>query len=393
MGTGALGVGAEQTRFHLVGLGERRADAVQQSGVGGRVAAARSPDRGLVDRDHPGVPRHGGVDQRALPGTGHPGDHRQHPERDVHVDVAEVVPTGAADGQAAGRRPGRRLEARAVVEVATGQGAAGPQTLDGPGVADLSAVHPGPRPEVDHVVGDLDRLRFVLHHQHRVALVPQPHQQSVHPLDVVRVQADRRLVEHVADVGEAGAEVPDHLGPLGLTARQGARGTVQAEIAETDLHERVQGLLQGLHQRGDRRLVEGGADPVGQVADLQPGRVGDVELADPGRQRGLVQPGSPAVGTVGEGDGPVHESAQVRLQALLVLGQEGLPHPGHQTLVRHVDGRDLHLDRLGVEEALPFLGGVVADRLVAVQQTGLAEDPHQPAVRGVAGHGDGATVQ
>ena len=47
------------------------------------------------------------------------------------------------------------------------------------------------RAEVDDAVGDRDRLRLVLHDEHRVALVPQPQQQVVHPRDVVGVQADR----------------------------------------------------------------------------------------------------------------------------------------------------------------------------------------------------------
>jgi hypothetical protein len=61
------------------------------------------------------------------------------------------------------------------------------------------------------MVGDRDRLGLVLHDQHGVALVAQLEQQLVHPLDVVRVQADRRLVEDVGDVGERRPEVPDHL--------------------------------------------------------------------------------------------------------------------------------------------------------------------------------------
>lgn len=39
-------------------------------------------------------------------------------------------------------------------------------------------------------------------------------QEPVHALDVVRVQADRRLVEDVGDVGERRAEVPEHLDAL-----------------------------------------------------------------------------------------------------------------------------------------------------------------------------------
>ena len=87
----------------------------------------------------------------------------------------------------------------------------------------LAAARAGARAEVDDVVGDRDRLRLVLHDEHRVALVAQLQQQVVHPLDVVGVQPDGRLVEDVGDVGERRAEVPDHLGALRLAARQRAR--------------------------------------------------------------------------------------------------------------------------------------------------------------------------
>jgi excinuclease UvrABC ATPase subunit len=49
VGTGALGVGAEQRRFHAVLLRERLADRVEQSRVRRRVAAPRALDRSLVD--------------------------------------------------------------------------------------------------------------------------------------------------------------------------------------------------------------------------------------------------------------------------------------------------------------------------------------------------------
>ena len=98
--------------------------------------------------------------------------------------------------------------------------------------------------EVDDVVGDGDRLGLVLHDEHGVALVPQPQQQVVHPLDVMGVQARRGLVEHVGDVGERGAEMADHLDALRLAARQRARRPVEREVAQPDLHERVEGLLQ-----------------------------------------------------------------------------------------------------------------------------------------------------
>jgi hypothetical protein len=84
----------------------------------------------------------------------------------------------------------------------------------------------------------------VLHDEHGVGLVPQPQQQVVHPLDVMGVQARGGLVEHVGDFGERGAEVADHLDALRLASRQCARWPVEREVAQPDLHERVERLLQ-----------------------------------------------------------------------------------------------------------------------------------------------------
>ncbi len=49
---GALGVGAEEGGFDSVGFSECLADRFEQIGVGGGVAAARTLDRGLIDRDY-----------------------------------------------------------------------------------------------------------------------------------------------------------------------------------------------------------------------------------------------------------------------------------------------------------------------------------------------------
>src|SRR5207244_5183961 len=93
------------------------------------------------------------VHERALAGAGDVGDDDKHPERDVDVDVAQVVRRRAADLQPAGGRPHRLLEGGPVVEMAPGDGAAGPQPLDGPLVADGAARCTGAGAEVDDVVG------------------------------------------------------------------------------------------------------------------------------------------------------------------------------------------------------------------------------------------------
>jgi hypothetical protein len=79
----------------------------------------------------------------------------------------------------------------------------------------------------------------VLDDQHGVALVSQLQQQVVHPLDVVRVQPDRRLVEDVGDVGQRRAEVAEHLDALRLPARERSGRAFEAEVAESELHEPI----------------------------------------------------------------------------------------------------------------------------------------------------------
>lgn len=158
------------------------------------------------------------MDEGALAGAGHTGDDGEYACRHVDVDTLEVVLPCPVDLQGTGGFPNGFLDARSVVEVAAGEGVARAQPVDGALEDDLATGRTGTGTEVDDVVGDSDRLRLVLHDQHGVALVAQPPQQVVHPLDVVRVQPDRGLVEDVRDVGERGTEVADHLDALRLAA-------------------------------------------------------------------------------------------------------------------------------------------------------------------------------
>ena len=232
------------------------------------------------------------------------------------------------------------------------------------------------------MVGDGDRLGLVLDHEDGIALVAQPQQQAVHPLDVVGVQPDRRFVEHVGHIGERRPEVADHLGALRLAARQRAGRPVEAQVAQTDLHERVERVPQRRQQRRDGRLAQA-THPLGQVVDLHRAGVGDVlplDLRGPCR---LVEPRATALGTAGEGDRALHERPDVRLHRVHVLGQERLLDPRDETLVGEVDVLELHLPGFAVEKILALPFGVLADRLVRVEARGR-EDAHLPTVGRVA---------
>ena len=123
--------------------------------------------------------RHRAVDERALARPGHAGQHDQHAERDVDVDVLQVVRAGAANLERA-RSPSARVGFSAArssrcrpVSVSLAR-----SRLDRALEDDLAAGRAGARPEVDDVVGDLDDLGLVLDDEDGVALVAQPSQQA-----------------------------------------------------------------------------------------------------------------------------------------------------------------------------------------------------------------------
>ena len=71
------------------------------------------------------------------------------------------------------------------------------------GEHDAAALLARAEPEVDEVVGDRDHVGIVLDDEHGVALVAELPQDGNQPQVVARVQADRRLVEHVERVRRA----------------------------------------------------------------------------------------------------------------------------------------------------------------------------------------------
>ncbi len=225
------------------------------------------------------------MDERAFAGARDPGHHRQHPERDVHADVLEVVQIGALDRQVPARGTHRLPQARTVFEVAAGEGAGGAQPGHVPAVAEPPAGRSRARAEVDDVVRDRDDLRLVLHDEHGVALVAQPQQEVVHAPDVMRVQSGGGLVEDVRDIRQRGSQVPHHLDALGLAPGERAGGTVQTEVAQADLDEGVEQVPQIREQRGHARVVDP-ADEGGEFADLHRRALGDVHPVDARGERG-----------------------------------------------------------------------------------------------------------
>ena len=130
------------------------------------------------------------------------------------------------------------------------------------------------------MVGDRDRLRLVFHYEHRVALVTQLQQQFVHPLDVVRVEPDRRLVEDVGDVGERRPEVAtaDQSGDVGRNGK--VRGFDTALVADGKVLSASAAQIAAKGKPTDIPVLIGSNESEAKLFTLNAPEPTDAELVD-----------------------------------------------------------------------------------------------------------------
>jgi hypothetical protein len=93
------------------------------------------------------------------------------------------------------------------------------------------------RTDLDHMIGRADHGLVMLDDHHGVAGIGERADDGDQAVDVARVQADARLVEHEERVHERGAEAGGEVHALDLAAGQGAGGTVEREVAQADLSQ------------------------------------------------------------------------------------------------------------------------------------------------------------
>ena len=116
----------------------------------------------------------------------------------------------------------------------------------------------GARAEVDQVVGGADRLFVVLDDDDAVALVAQPAERGQQAPVVALVQADRRLVEHVEDAGQVGADLRRQADALPFPAGQRRGAAAERQVADADVVEEAQAIADLAQQpAGDEVLALG----------------------------------------------------------------------------------------------------------------------------------------
>ena len=167
---------------------------------------------------------------------------------------------------------------------------------------DPPALLAGTQPHVDDRVGDADHVSVVLDDEDGVALIAKLPQDRDQPLVVARVEADRRLVEHVERVDERGPERRRQVDALRFAARERRRQPIERQVVEPDVAQEPQPLADLLHHLvGDGRVLlrqrQVGEEPV-RVAHRERADLIDRLPADLHVARLATQPGAEHSGHV-----------------------------------------------------------------------------------------------
>ena len=175
------------------------------------------------------------VHERRLAGPRDARDADELADRELDVEILEVVLCGAADEERAvvllpplGHRdralPGEELARDRFTH---------PLDLRGGAFGDdLAPVQPRARPHVDEPVGAAHHLLVVLDDEDGVADVAQPLKRVDQARVVALVEADRRLVEDVEHADQLRPDLRREPQPLRLTAGERRRRAVEREVTD-----------------------------------------------------------------------------------------------------------------------------------------------------------------
>jgi len=245
------------------------------------------------------------VDKRRLTGAGDAGDHGEGPQREGNVNVAEVVFRRADDFQEfpaalAALRGNRNFLFSGEVLARKAIGI-GHDLLRRAGSHHLSAVNAGAGTDVDEVIRRPHSVLVMLHHQQRVAQVPEVPKRSQQLVVVPLVKADGGLVQDIEDSHQGGADLGGQADALALAAGEGSRRPGQGQIPQAHGLQKAQtglDLLQDPPRDAHLLLGEGQLVHPGKFVRHGQFRKGeDVQVPHRHRQGLLFQPAAVAGGT------------------------------------------------------------------------------------------------
>src|SRR5690606_15599913 len=107
----------------------------------------------------------------------HAGHHDEHAQRNIDIDVLEIVLARPAYLDPSRRNARGCLQRHPIVQVTSCKRGARSEPVDAALEDDLSSASASTGPEVDDVIGDRDDLRLVLDDENGVSLVPEAKQE------------------------------------------------------------------------------------------------------------------------------------------------------------------------------------------------------------------------
>ncbi|OIQ93571.1 hypothetical protein GALL_245310 [mine drainage metagenome] len=235
---------------HLLGAQQ----AVVKAGLG-RGFAERARQRRVQHIAH-----QGGLAAARYAGDGHHGTQRK-----FGGDPTQVVFPRALQDEPGRGEPTRRVLARAArgtvglhpplaAQIGSGEGVRQAQAGEVALEHELAAVFAGAGPEFDQMVGGEHDLRVVLDHQQRIAGLLQAPHHAIQAMQVARMQADGRLVEHEKGLGERSAERGGEVDALHLAARKRARLPVERQVAQSHVQQIAQASADLVEQQAGRGI-------------------------------------------------------------------------------------------------------------------------------------------
>ena len=183
----------------------------------------------------------------ALAASAHASHTSHHAKREAHVNALQVVSSSAfhfdiAVRLATGKRQGNGFstseEAQSMRGFADRCDAFGWTIID-----DLTTQPACLRAYVDKPVGRADDFLVMLHHNNRIAQVAELLQDLDEPLRVATMQADAGLVEDIEAANETAAKRGCKVDALTLATRQAVRWAIKRQVAQADVQEVLQAVL------------------------------------------------------------------------------------------------------------------------------------------------------
>ena len=271
------------------------------------------------------------VHQRRFAGAGYARDRHRQPERNLHINVFQVVSAATAEAQpvaVGAAADGGDGHAHLAGQVTAGEGAGALRHLGlRAGEDNVAATLAGAGAEVNQVVGRPNDLGVMLYHQHGVAQVAQAFEDFNQAMGVAGVEADGRLVQHVERAHQPRADGGGQLNPLRFPAGQGGGEAIERQVTQADLVQEAQPVADFLQDCfGNGRLRRVQFELVEEVPSLDDAQSDHFSNAVPGhadRPRLFAQARPVAFGAGGVAAITAEENAHVQLVLLaLQPGEE-----------------------------------------------------------------------